>query len=158
MRSDWCPCRADYPKDNTECINTNSMLLWVLMAVLLFTSSPDDGSWTRIWQEQWQKLFSFHHALCIPSVLRGWEDEGNHLRVPSREGWPRGITTAKSPGRSSTQERDICSRRVWIFLLKSPLFAFLGFWLCGEKGSTGALGKRLVLRVDKPTPPIPWLS
>lgn len=147
-RSDQCPC----PKGNSECIDMNSVLLRVLRAVL-FTSSPDDGSWTRIWQEQWQKLFSFHNALCLPSVLRGWEDEANQLRVPSRDGWPRGIKTPPSPGRRSTQERNICSRRVWTFLLKSCLWGlWAAFWLCGERSPTGALGKRLVQRMDKPVP------
>lgn len=132
MRSDQCPCWADYTKVNSEHNNMNSVLLWVLLASccwLFFTSNPDGGSWTRIWQEQQQKLFSFHHAPCIPSMLRGWEDEANQLRVPSRGGWPRGIMTAPSPGKSSTQERDICSRMVGAFLLKTHPFTLGGFGL-----------------------------
>lgn len=127
LRSDQCPCWADYTKVNSECIDMNSVLLWVLLAVCIFTSFPVDGSWTRIWEEQWQTLLSFHHAPCITSVLRVWEDEANQLRILSGDGWPRGMMAAPSPGRSSTQERDICSRSVWTFLLKSDLFALWGF-------------------------------
>lgn len=127
MKSDQCPCWAGYPKGNSECISMSSVLLWMLLPVLLFTSSPNDQSWIRIWQEQQQKLFSFHHALHNSSVLRVWDSTADQLRVPSGSRWPRGIMT--SPGRSSTQERDICSRRMWTFLLTSSLFTLWGFGL-----------------------------
>lgn len=71
MRSDRCPCWADYTKVNSE----------------------------------------------------------HQLRVPSRGGWPRGIMTTPSPGKSNTQERDICSRTVGPFLLKSHPFTLGGFGL-----------------------------
>lgn len=71
MRSDQCPCWADYTKVNRE----------------------------------------------------------HQLRVPSRGGWPRGIMTAPSPGKSSTQERDTCSRTSGAFLLKSYPFTLGAFGL-----------------------------
>lgn len=165
MKSDQCPCWENYPKGSSECIDMNWVLLWVLLAVLLFTRSSDDGSLTGIWKEQQQKLFSFHRDRRIPLVVRGGEDEANQLRVPSRGGWPKWIMTAPSPDRRSTWERDVCSRKVWTLLLKYRLFTFWVFRLhfgcvvkeapqmpwkeAGPEG--GQTGSSAVS-------PIPWLS
>lgn len=156
MRSDQCPCWAGYPKGNSECINMNSVLLWMLLPVLFFTSSPDHQSWTRIWQKQRQKLFSSHHALCNSSVLRGWDSKAYQLRVPSRSRWPRVIMTApltwqkQHPGGGYLQQEDVDFSSEIPSLHTMGLWA--SFWLCCGRGPTDNFGKRLVLRVDKMVP------